>query len=199
MGNFAYYPVARAWITPYPPQWAPPQVEGRCCFSLYLAGAAWSKPGSRRWAWASRSRQQTGSLLQHPAPERLTALSYVSPTRLCKEFAFTPGVFLPYVFSTTTVETPRKVLGKFGCVIFQWLSCHWNWQAPYPAWQEQPRGLLKARLRYRPGKAPHFPFSSSNSSESTTAACRPHAKFLFKHSCNDDLTHLCKVRFWIHS
>lgn len=29
---------------------------------------------------------------------------------------------------------------------------------------------------------------------STTTACLPHAKFLFKHSCNDDLTHRCKMR-----
>lgn len=35
-------------------------------------------------------------------------------------------VFLPYIFSTTTVRTPMEVLGKVGCVILQWLLCQWN-------------------------------------------------------------------------
>lgn len=179
MGNITYYTVARAWIAPYPHHWAHPEVEGGCCFSLYLAGIAWSEPASGQRAWARRSRSRDWELYYNEQPRRSWQLSQVSPTQLCKKFACSPGIFLPYIFSTTTVRTPRRALGKFGCVIFQWLLCHWNWQAPYPAWQEQPQGLLEASLQYGPDKAPHFPFSSSNSSESTTNPHLPPAMMIW--------------------
>lgn len=150
----------------------------------------WAGPGGRAWEL----------YLQHAALEKLTALC-ASPTELCKQSACSLGTFLPYVFSTTTVRTPREGPGKFGCGILQRLCnlCLWNWKAPYPACQEQPRGLLEASLQHGPGKAPHFPFNSSNGSESATTACLPHAKLLFKHPCKADLTHVCKMRFWIYS
>ena len=53
------------------------------------------------------------------------------------------GFLFLNIFSTTTVWISRKVLGKFGCVIFPWLLCHWNWQAPHPTWQNSHEEFLK--------------------------------------------------------
>lgn len=89
-GSPARCTAVRAGGAPRPHHAAQPEVRGGVCFSLHLAGAAWSKP-------ACFGKQVPAASFTITSAPKSWQLSRVSPVQLCKEFALS-GDF-SYIFS----------------------------------------------------------------------------------------------------